>query len=321
MPRPEGDPPEGVPLPLNIGILGVLMLVSAADAIVLALGLSSAAPRVAPWVEVPLGLLVLLFAPGYGLVALGAGERPRWPWYLTWILIVSLSVGFNLAVGFVLLEFHLGVAGFAIAAAAFIVDGAAIGRFLSGPAAPPDPRFGAMVRRELRLPGFSSGQRAIAYALLLAIVIVFAGLVYLASVEPHQQTDVSLGITNANGNVTQIPHSVVAGTTITLLADIGNNGTSQNWTLVVRSTQSGAAPTNFTTVPWASPIQLLTYANSTASESIAMGANQMLSEPINLVFADQGPKAPSTNCTVSFVLENSAGDAVRQTSILFTITP
>lgn len=317
MPRPEGDPPEGVPLPLNIGVLGLLLLLTAADAIVLGLGLSSWAPRIAPWFEVPLGLVVLLLAPGYGIVAMGAGERPRWPWYLTWVLIVGLSVGFNLAVGVVLLEFHLGVAGFALAAAAFVVDAGGIGRFLNHPPAPADPRFGAMVRRELRLPGFGPGQRAVAYALLLAIVVVFAGLVYLAAIQPNQKSDVSFGITSADGNVTQIPHTVTSKTPVELLADIGNNGTAQTWTLVVQSTLSGVTATHFTPTPWASPILLTTDANYTTSELVPMTPNQVLSEPVALVF--NNTVAHITDCTVVFLLEDSAGNVIRQTTLLLAI--
>jgi uncharacterized membrane protein len=309
--RPEGDPPEGVPLSLRLSHLALLLLLTAAYAVVSAIDLAGVYPSLAPWINLPLGLVVLFVAPGYGLVALGVGERPRWPWYLTWILIVGLSVGFNLAIGFVLLEFHLGLPGFVLALGALVVDGAALARFVTTPPMVEDTRFSAMVRAQLRLPGFSPGQRAAAYALFLAIVLVFGTVVYIASVHPHQPSDVSFGITNPAGNVTGIPQRQSINSHVEILADIGNNGTTQTWTLVVESSPKAFPGTSFTPVVWAVPIPL--GPNVTSSELVPTSANQALTVPVTFSFTQVG------DYTVSFLLETAGGATVRQATISLVI--
>ncbi len=261
---------------------------------------------------VPLGLITLLIAPGYALGALALGFRPRWPWALTFVMVVGLSVAVSVLEGLVLLALGKGLLPqvFSLVSLALLAL-ALIGRLSTAPSAEA-PRFGAFLRREFALPGHSSGQRTAGYALLAAIVAVLIVIVYLASVFPHPYTSVSLGITGPGGTSATLPTTGKVGEILAINATIGNNATAQTLDLVVRSSVVGAPPANYSSVPWALPLSL--GPNQTSTEAIPLSAGQLDTVSVSFDFAVRG------SYVVEFLLANSGGAVLATVSIPVTIS-
>jgi uncharacterized membrane protein len=325
-------PPARTPaLPIRTSVLLVLALATAIYCVAQSFGGFL-------WVTVPLGLLTLLFTPGYGLLAIGVGERKRWPWYLTFILAVGLSVAFNVAVGLLLLEGHYGLIPLVLAVTAILVVflGAVVQHTRAR--APTDGTFVAAVGAELRLRDFSPAQRVMAYALVVAIIVVLGGLTYIASVNPKETKDVSFGVTGPDGTATSIPTRLNISTDVTLLVTVGNNATAQAWYLYVsaNATLSGNSSQDATVpppavpraIPWVSPLPLL---NGNYSETSlgTLAPNQVLTYSFSFNFTNvtlqanyTGPLRSSyfTNYTLSLELRAaSGGPAVRSASWAFSV--
>ena len=287
------------------------------------------------WLTVPLGLLTLFFSPGYGIVALGAGERKRWPWYFTAPLVVGLSVGFNVGVGVLLLAGHFGLPPLVLGITALLTLflGAAAHFSRSAPAT--DSRFGTMVRSELGLRNFDSGQRVAAYALLVGIIVLVAGLIYIASVNPKETADVSLGITGPDGTVASIPARINISTPATVLLTVGNDNTAQGWNVLVSAsaTLAGNSLANGTVPPpapsrsvrWSTPLYL---ANGNFSETSlgVLAPNQVLTFNLTVQFNSTIPATPNnksgyfTDYTVTIELVPAAGGpAAREATWLFSV--
>ncbi len=282
------------------------------------------------WLTVPLGLLTLFFTPGYGLVAIGVGERRRWPWYLTAVVVVGLSVGFNIAIGLLLLVGHYGLLPLLLAISALVLLflGAVAQFSRSGEAT--DHGFVSMVRSDLGLRGYTPAQRGAAYALIVAILIVIAGMAYIASVNPREKSDVSFGITGPQGTIVGLPIALNTKVAATFVVNVGNNGTAQAWTLYVSANATAAEangkPFNFTPpvpqfVAWNSPLVLANGNFSNTSLGV-LAPNEALSFNVTVQFNTtlSGTVGSTTNYTVTFELLPAGGNVpVREASWFFFI--
>ncbi len=260
----EIAPPPVPALPIRINVLLVLTVLTAVYCV------ATIFPGTL-WLTVPLGLLTLLFTPGYGLVAIGVGEQARWPWYLTTIVVVGLSVAFNVAIGLLLVHGDYGLLPLVLAISSlFVLFLGGVAQFVRADHTS-DSRFVAMIRSELGLGGFTSAQRTAAYALLLAIILVLGGLTYIASVNPREKSDVSLGITGPDGSSNTLPIGFPNMAPTTLVITIGNDNSAQAWTLRISTNATlagnpgvnGTVPPPFVpppvanrSVPWSSPLYL-----------------------------------------------------------------
>jgi uncharacterized membrane protein len=265
-----------------------------------------------PWVELPLGLAVLLVIPGYAIGALALGPRPRWPWSLTFALVVAWSVAVNVAQGLVLLVLGLGLSPLVLGATAFALAGAASAVWSFRALPEPWHRAGPAIAAHFRLQGYTPRQRGTAYGLLLGIVAVLAAIVYLAAVNPAGGPAVSFGITGAGGTALNLPSAGATNTTLVIWVIIGNNATAQNFTLELRSMTVGSNPPTFTSVPWSSPLML---ANATVSDDpVSLGASANVTVHVQFQYAHAG------RYLMEFLLENPGGAEIRSASWTITIT-
>jgi uncharacterized membrane protein len=302
----ETSPAPILPLPIRFNVLLVLTVLTAVYcAAVLFNGLV--------WITVPLGLLTLLFTPGYGIVAIVVGERKRWPWYLTTIVVVGLSVAFNVVIGLLLVDGRFGILPLVVAIAALILLFLGCVAQFARTASATDNRFAALVRSEVGLAGFSPAQRIAGYAILIAIVVVIGGLVYVASVNPKEKPDVSFGVTGPEGSSTNLPIGFPTNTSTIFVVDIGNNASYQAWTLQVWSNATKAgnssetpfipAPVANQTIPWSVPLYL---GDGTVSNTSlgTLTPNQRLSFNVSLQFNTTLTNKPGsfTDYTVTFAL-------------------
>lgn len=267
-----------------------------------------------PAIETPLGLLTLLLCPGYALGALALGPTPRWPWTLTFAMVIGLSVAFSVLEGLVLLAFHLGLpaAVFAIVSLGLIV--VALATFPEdAPQSASEVQFRKFVAEELRLPGHSPGQQVAAVAILVAIVVVFGGIVYLATVTPNQHLSIQMGIVGPNGLTSDLPIAGENGTNLTVYVTLGNNATMQEVNLFVLSYSNGTAPTSYSTVAWNFPLKL--GANTTTlADPVGLPAKTTVTVRVQFEFPVAG------TYILLFHLENPSGQLLEENSFLTTIS-
>jgi uncharacterized membrane protein len=314
--RSGGPAPGWIPLALRLRYLLGLVLLTAIYTVVAAFRLSpeaAVASGFSTWIELPLGLLVLLIAPGYGIVTLGAGKRPPWPWYLTLILIVGLSVAFNIAIGLILLSLNYGLPAVVLGLATLLVDAAAAVRAWATPPMAPDTRFESMVRREFRLPGFNPAQRAVAYTFLAAILIVLAGIAYLAIIQPRNTQDLAFSISGTGGNVTTLPTSGHTGNVLNVSVSIRNGAVAQTWKLELHAVNLTLPGTSFLQVPWGG-VLLLGNGGTESSIGIPFNAGQTKTELVGFEFSAPG------HYNMNFTLNDLSGSPVRNASFSVSIT-
>lgn len=241
-----------------------------------------------PAIELPLGLLTLLLIPGYALGALALGPTPRWPWTLMLAITVGLSVAFSVGEGLVLLAFHLGLpaAVFAIVSLGLVVI--ALATFPSATTqSAADGGFQNYLAGELRLPGHSPTQRVVAAALLLAIIVVFAGIVYLSTVTPNQHPGIQMGIVGPDGLTNDLPSSGSPGANLTVYVTVGNNATQETLNLIVVSTANDTTPSSYTTIGWKLPLVL--GANTTTKpDTVSLSPKSTSSVKVEFTFETSG---------------------------------
>jgi len=276
-----------------------------------------------PWVEVPLGLLTLLFVPGYALGALTFGAQPRWPWSLTFALTVGLSVAFNVAVGLVLLEFNLGLPAPVFAFVALILLMGATLAWVAKQPAESGSRFTAVVAEELRLPGHSSAQRAVGYALVVGIVLVLVLIIYFASIFPAPTPNLSLALVGPGGTVNNLTRNGTIGNLSsgpTYIIDVlVNDSTAQTLNLTLNASPNGNA-TAFTKGP---PLtSLLDLAGpTTSSVRLVIGANGTAFQKVHFFFTAPVPVGTAViHWVLTFVLSGAGGKALRSASWEMTIS-
>ena len=304
VPPPEEPPSDSSPF-FRPSYLYLLLVLAAAY-----IGVTWIRPVVL--LSLPLGLLTVLFVPGYAIGALFLGARSRWPWSLTFAVVVGLSVAVSTAEGLVLLALHLGLPSRVFSVVAFVLVGIALlDRTRSAEEVRSAPS-GSDLDAELGLPGHTKGQRVVGYGLLTAILVVFVVILYLASVFPNDTPSVSLGLSGPDGTAATLPTDGTVGQNLTVLATVGNNATGQVLDLTVRSTLSGSSPTNYTAVPWILPLPL--GPNQTSTEPVSLDPGQTVTVQSRFTFPATG------SYEVAFLLTNPAGTILVSTSISVSIT-
>ncbi len=277
-----------------------------------------------PWVDVPLGLLTLLFIPGYAIGALAFGARPRWPWSLTFASVVGLSVAFNVAVGLVLLYFSQGLPAPAFGFAALILLMAASFVWVLTEPAETGSRFTGFLADQLRLPNHTPAQRAVGYALLVAIVVVLVGIVILATSFPATPGNLSLGLAGPGGTASDLPVNATTGTNqsgpvYAILLLITNTNVAEKYNLTLYAFHNETVGTNGTFVPWSTPAAAIGLAkdNVRSIVSVDLNASQSFTQKVHFFFVTATGLG---DWDFEFKLTNGAGTVLRTASWSMTVT-
>ena len=275
-----------------------------------------------PWVDLPLGLLTLLFVPGYALGALVFGAKPRWPWSLTFSIVVGLSVAFNVALGLLFLELDWGLpaAGFAFVALVLLMAASIV--WVATQPVETGSRFTRYLGEELRLPGHAPAQQAVGYALLLGIILVVVLIVFIASIFPAPPANLSFGITGPGGNASNLitngttALSNKSGPVYTLYLQIQNDAVGQKYIVtflasIVNTSTAHPSYVNWSTLTTAIDLQGPTQSNLTLN----LTASETLTQKIHFFFSDSG------DWTLAFTLSTLTGQVQRSASWLMFIHP
>lgn len=249
-----------------------------------------------PWVLIPFGLFVLFVAPGYAAVALLFGRRSIPSLAMNVALIVGLAVVINVALGTLLLVFAIGPVAPIVGLCDAGISTAATVVQLLRPQPVGSAHGGGWFRGLFVLAGFTRGQRVAAYALFAGILLTFAAIGYLSTLQPGNAPDLSFGVVGVDGTTSTLPTSGTVNTTLAVLVEVRNNATVQPFILSVSSALVGSNATNFSSTPWVMPLDL--------------GPNVTSSEPLNLT------SGQSDDVDVSFEF-STGGDYV----VSFSLTP
>lgn len=252
-------------------------------------------------VRVLLGFVELVFAPGYALGAVLFVRKPLVPVAAEFAIAVGLSVIFNVLVGLLL---TLTGAGLAVSWLV-IADTAAVSLGLIVKAVAGDLRGGsgisAAIRRELRLPGVRPEYRGAAYALLVACLLAFAGVVYLGVIHPAAAAPTSLALYGPGGTSASLPSQLVVGQVGAVVLAIGDGYSNGSISLAVTAIAQGENISNvtLTPVPWTVPLSL---SNATTSSlPLALAYDQHTTLDLTFEFTDTG------TFTLVFTLEAGGG--------------
>lgn len=264
-----------------------------------------------PWVLIPLGLFVLFVAPGYGAVALLFGDRTLPSLAANIAMIVGFSVVINVVLGTLLLFFAIaplaplvGAGGAVICAAATVVQ------YRLPRHSAPGHRM-RRLRSYFELPGFTTRQRAAAYALFVAILLTFTAIGYLSTVQPGNGPDLSMAVVGPDGTTSSLPTSGSINATLSVVLLLQNNETAQSLVLGVNSSLIGQNGTNFTTVPWSTPLAL--GPNVTASTLLQLTSGEKDNVAVSFAFGLGGDYLVSFSLTPpqSHVALRTGGISVR----------
>lgn len=300
----------GVPAPAPAPFFRLSYLYALAAVETLYLFVAALDPR--SWLELPLGLVTLFVAPGYAIGTLVLSPRPRIPRSLTFALVVGWSVAVNVGVGILLLVFRLGLPPLVLGGLAFALVGLAAA--YTSYRAPPAPGGGALadVGRRLRLTGYRPAQRAVAYALLVMIALVFVAILYLASVFPHAAPGLLFSITGYGGTSANLPPRGAVNTTLTIWVVVQNGPTAQNFSLVLLSASQGTTPPSYRAIPWNLPLTLGD--GVSAADPVPLAASQNTTVDVQFEFPQAG------TYLLSFLLESPGGSVLRSADWSVTIS-
>ncbi len=264
------------------------------------------------WALVPLGIAVLFFAPGYAVAALLFGKRPLPTLAANFALVVGFSVLTNAVFGTLLLYFAVAPLSplIGLCDAVVCVFGTVVQYGRPGAhGAPWSPRLASY----FELPGFSTGQKATAFALLAAILVTFGAIGYLAAAQPGQSPDLSMTVVGPDGTTSTIPTSGLVNATYTVLVEVQNGATAQSFTLTLNSTLVGANTTNRTVLPWSMPLPLA--ANVTSAEPLSLAGKASTSISVEFEYSTPG------DYSISFALTTSTNAVpVRNVAVTVDIT-
>ena len=281
-------------------------------------------------IEIPLGLFALLFAPGYALAALLFARQPGLTWIVNLLIVVGLSVVFNVLVGIALLRVGPGLSTWSgalsdLGAALFGLIVFTVREAADTQAGPPpavtQDLAGPLraLRQRLRLVGYSPGQRAAAVTLLALIVVVLGVIVYVAVAQPHEDLAVSFAMYGPAGTVDSLPSSGTNSSVLGVMLTVSNNGTAQGFQILVVSETVAFPHAPLTTIPWSQPLPL-----GRATESLlafTLGGGKNTSMPISFELTSAGNSTMSfTLYTVSFTLESAAGTPIQSFQLPLNIT-
>lgn len=290
MSTPPAEPP--VTIYREIGLVAVFLLTAAYVAIVF----------VAPGspVQVPFGALELLFAPGYAIGAIVFVRRPLLPPAAEFAVSVGLSVVFNVLVGLILALLGIGLAiSYLVLADAAVV---LLGLFVNAAwgNAPGSRGIGPMVRRELRLPAVRPSYRPAVYALLIATVVAFGGVLYAGLSQPSAPPTSSLALTGSTGTTSSVPTNLSVAEVGLVYVEVHDGYSAGPVQLTAAAAQVGKVA-NTTSVAWAMPLSF--YPGTTSSLPLDVSYGGSVTVTVTFEFPQPG------NFTLTFAFEPSSGGA------------
>lgn len=257
-------------------------------------------------VRIPLGVVELLFAPGYALGTILFLRRPLLPPLAEFSVAVGLSVVFNVLVGLLLSLFGLGLAVDWLVIADTVVVWAGVMVRVIGESEPGVTGVSGPIRRQFRLPGVRASYRMPVYTLLVASVVAFAGVVYVSVAQPPTPATTSLALYGPDGTASSLPANLSVGVVGLVVLTVADGSVNGPIVLTLTTTLLGSS-TNLTTVPWTQPLNLTS--GTTSSLPLTIGTGQQISLTLTFQFLQPGDYA------VTFSLEGTGG-ALLQSAIL-----
>ncbi|MGI0129428.1 MAG: DUF1616 domain-containing protein [Thermoplasmata archaeon] len=263
-------------------------------------------------VRVPLGLVELLFAPGYALGAILFFRRPLLPVAAEFSVSVGLSVVFNVLVGLLLALVGAGVTidlltvadAIPVAVGLIVKVVVSSDRTVTG--------VGGAVARELRLPGVRPAYRPVIYVLLVAALVAFGGVVYLSVAQPPSAPGTSLALYGPDGTTATLPASLTVGEVGLVVVSISNGASNGSISLVVSAVLVGQNGSTLTPVSWAMPLALAP--NTTSSLALtSLGYGQSNSQSVTFQFSQPGAYG------LSFALRAAGGGPLRGATLSVTV--
>jgi hypothetical protein len=257
--------------------------------------------------RVPFGLIELLFAPGYALGSILFFRRPLLPPAAEFSVSVGLSVVFNVLVGLILVLNGPGVTSswLPVADGIVVTLGLAVKVMLED-----DPAvmgMGATIRRELRLPGIRPSYRPAVYAVLLAMLVALAGVIYLSVAQPSTAPQTSLALNGSDGTTGTLPTNLSTGEVGLVVVSVADGAPNGPIGLTVTALFANQSSSNLTPLAWNLPLMLA--AGNTTSESLSVEYGQSTTIDVTFEFSDPGAYA------LTFSLQTTGGESLRAASL------
>jgi uncharacterized membrane protein len=262
-------------------------------------------------VQVPLGFVELLFAPGYALGAIAFIRKPLLPPAAEFSITVGLSVIFNVLVGLLLALFSLGLAVVWLVVADTAVVWIGLIVKVVWEEAPGVTGVSDAIRRELRLPGVRPSYRNAVYALLVASLVAFAGVVYLSTAQPSTAPSTSLAIYGPTGTTASLPKQLTVGEVGLVVLSISDGYSTGPIVLVVTAVDLNKT-TSVTPVPWTLPLTLTP--GATSSLPLGLGYGGQTSETVTFEFPQQDDYA------LTFTLEAAGGALLQEATLSLVVS-
>lgn len=268
------------------------------------------------------GLFAFFVAPGYALGAVLFGRGTTIPPAAFFAIVIGLSVVANVMIGVIFLALGVGIPARILGAidSTIVVLGFVVYELQQSvpPPAPatavpaPAPVARPHGLREILVPaGYTSSQRAAAYAIVVATIAVFGYIAYISTLHPTDSADVNLGVFGSGGSSDPLPQSAGVGQVVAVNVTLGNNASVLQADLVVQSyLNSTGPPATFTSIPWAGSLALGPGIES--EDNLQLPADATVSLLIHFEFGQAG------GYIVSISLELPSGAALR--TVAFPIT-
>jgi hypothetical protein len=232
-------------------------------------------------VQVALGFVELLFAPGYAIGAIAFIRKPLLPPAAEFSVSVGLSVVFNVLIGLLLELFGLGLAVVWLVIADTAVVWVGLVVKLVWEDAPGVVAVTGAIRRELRLPGIRPSYRKAVYALLVASLVAFAGVVYISIAQPSTSPSTSIAIYGPAGTTGSIPYNLTVGEVGLVVVSISDGYSGGPIVLVLTEVDLDES-TNLTAVPWTMPLTLSP--GTTSSLPLSLGYGGQTTQTVTFQF-------------------------------------
>lgn len=256
--------------------------------------------------QVPLGFIELLFAPGYALAALLFLRRPLLPLAAEFSVIVGLSVVYNVLIGLLLELAGAGLAiGWLVIADVLAVSAGVVGKAFAGETAKETGIWNEL-RTELRLPGVRPSYRRAAYVLLVAILVAFAAVVYVGVSQPPVSPQTALAVLGSDGTTSTLPANLTIGEVGLVHVEVWDGQSSGALTLGISATLLNRTA-NSTSVPWTLPLPL--DPGTSSSVGLTVGYGHQTTVPVTFEFNQPGRYG------LTFLLEATGGAPLARATI------
>ncbi len=248
--------------------------------------------------QIPLGVLELLFAPGYAIAAMVFVRRPLLPPAAEFSVSVGLSVVFNVLIGLLLVLFGAGVEINYLALADVAATLAGLAVYAARGTSPGTHSLSSAIRRELALPSVRPSLRPAVYALLIATLVAFSAVVYVGVSQTSSPPPTSLALLGPTGTTSSVPTALVVGQVGLVMVQVQDGYSPGALGLTAAAALVGVVPHN-TSTPWSLPLTLYPGTTSTLALTVTYGGETT----VNVTFEFPQPG----NYTLTFSLGPMAG--------------